>query len=357
MYKFKLAIVILSWNGHHDTIECIDSIYENEYKNIGCYKSKSQECVDFVYENKNKSYKIFLLDNGSNHESVEKIEKWIFEKKLNCLSIDDYAFDEMSKFDDNELIFIKNNENLGFAKGNNYIIKKVKNLCEYILLLNNDVTIETNAISNMIRYIDENKNVGLLSCDIRYYDNKNKLWNAGGKFTWYGDRKYYSQNKIEDYIKKSIEAIKTPFITGCAMLIRTNIIHKYGMFTEKFFFGEEDFNYCRMLEKYNVEIRTLLTSKIYHKVSSSIKQIDDKNHFYSNYILHFTNRIIDQKSFYRYFYWLIWRSIYLFALMVKMSLKTKNIHKSIESIKKIKNYTLNYDEVDYTLFKEIKLNN
>lgn len=52
-----------------------------------------------------------------------------------------------------------------------------------------------NSITKMINYMDIKKDTGAASCNIRYFDDKNKLWNAGGRFTWYGDRKYYSQRR------------------------------------------------------------------------------------------------------------------------------------------------------------------
>ena len=49
----KLAIILLNWNGHEDTVECIESIRENE----------------------EQLFTIFLLDNGSKPESVDYIEE------------------------------------------------------------------------------------------------------------------------------------------------------------------------------------------------------------------------------------------------------------------------------------------
>ena len=54
---YKLGIIIINWNSHHDTIECITSIRNNEVE----------------------LYPIFLLDNGSEKQSVENIEEWLVE--------------------------------------------------------------------------------------------------------------------------------------------------------------------------------------------------------------------------------------------------------------------------------------
>jgi hypothetical protein len=333
----KLGIIILNWNGYKDTIECINSISSNE----------------------EKEYAIFLLDNGSSDESVLNIEKWLnLEYKYSYLALKNTEFNIIDNFEGVRLIFIKGEENLGFAKGNNYVINKIKDLFEYILLLNNDTVITKNALSKMVDYLDVNKNTGAASCDIRYYSDHTKLWNAGGKFTFYGDRKYYRQEKIDEYKKNDAISIKSPFITGCALMIRREILKEYGLLTENFFFGEEDYNYCKRLEKNMVNVETILTSTIYHKISSSIKKLDDESgeRIYNNYILHFSNRIIDHKEFYSYKYWLIWRIFYMIAIMLKVLRKTKNLKIAKYTISQINYYSKNFNGIDYRLFKEIKEN-
>ncbi|MFX3891439.1 hypothetical protein ACJBV1_10980, partial [Streptococcus suis] len=88
----------------------------------------------------------------------------------------------------------------------------------------------------------------------------------------YGDRKYFSQEFIEESEKNKILLIETPFITGCVLMFRKDTIEKYGLLTEDFFFGEEDFNYCMRLKKSGGIAKTYLNTVIYHKVSASIKK-------------------------------------------------------------------------------------
>ncbi len=47
----EVCIIILNWNGWKDTVECLESLYQNKYDN----------------------YKVILVDNASEDESLEKI--------------------------------------------------------------------------------------------------------------------------------------------------------------------------------------------------------------------------------------------------------------------------------------------
>ncbi|MEH7115526.1 glycosyltransferase family 2 protein, partial [Neobacillus niacini] len=248
------------------------------------------------------------------------------------------------------LYLIKGKENLGFAKGNNLVLNKIKNLYSYSLLLNNDTVITKNSISNMIDYLDNNPKSGVISCDIRYYSEPSKLWNAGGYFTWYGDRKYFKQSKIDTYKKNGVQAINTPFITGCALMARKEILLKYGILTEDFFFGEEDFNYCKRLVENNVKVESILSSTIYHKVGTSIKK-SQKN--INSFVLHFSNRIIDLKKFYKPIYWKVWRLLYLSAIFIKVFTITKNLNDTVKVCQYIFEYSTKYNEISYETFLEI----
>ncbi len=49
-----VAIIILNWNGWADTIECLESIFQNNYPN----------------------YKVVLVDNNSSDDSLQKIKDY-----------------------------------------------------------------------------------------------------------------------------------------------------------------------------------------------------------------------------------------------------------------------------------------
>lgn len=99
----KIGIVLLNYKNYLDTINCLESLSKQSYKN----------------------FTICVIDNYSNNNSLDYIKQYSFS---NYISIH----------------YIQNNENLGFAKGNNVGIHylKEKEKCELIFVLNTDTIIE-----------------------------------------------------------------------------------------------------------------------------------------------------------------------------------------------------------------------
>jgi GT2 family glycosyltransferase len=52
--KKNITIIILNWNGWQDTIECLESVFQNNHPN----------------------YNVIVVDNDSNDESVQKIKEY-----------------------------------------------------------------------------------------------------------------------------------------------------------------------------------------------------------------------------------------------------------------------------------------
>lgn len=324
----KLAIIVLNWNGTKDTIECLESLEKNEI------------------------YDIFVLDNGSSEKEKNKLLDYVKNGKYtNDCVIGNNIESVIEKKGVLKIITYK--LNLGFAGGNNYIAEKISEYYEYILLLNNDTEVPKESIENMLQCIKENSYTAI-TCDIRYFYDKNLLWNAGGKFTFYGERKYYSQKKIDKLKHRGIKHIQVDFITGCAMLVSSAYLKKYGLFTNRFFHGEEDFNFCLKAKKRNVRIGVDLDAIIYHKVGRTLKHnADDRQRVFNSKVLHYSNRAIDYKEFYCKSKWLLWKEMYLFLVFVKRIISDRNVKETHYLMKEIrKNVKIN-DKITKSVFDEI----
>lgn len=322
----KLAIIIIDWNGAEDTIECLE-----------CLKNESL-------------YDIYLLDNGSYKSNVDKVLEYLQQddRLRNLRIFKDDSFKD-SAFAVN---YVLSTSNKGFAIGNNYIAEKICDRYEYILLLNNDTDVPSGTIEHMVKTASEKGTVAL-TCDIRSYYQKEKLWNAGGYFTFYGDRKYYRQKKIDALIRKGIRFVDAEFITGCAFLITGEYVKKFGLFTDKFFHGEEDFNLCYRLKKKKFKVGVDLAVTLYHKVGRSIGRATLQNKNYNATLVHFTNRVIDFKDFYGKYQWLLWREMYLILVFLRRVTTDMEYKYAIQLIKRIKYYTNKYDDVKKPLFDEL----
>jgi len=133
-----LTVIIPNYNGKHFLKECFQSL-------------KSQNC----------QFEVIIIDNASQDGSADYIRENYPEFKL-----------------------IENTANLGFATAVNQGIK-VSN-SDYIFLLNNDVYLETDTISNLIKCIKTDENIYAVSSKMIQYHDRTKMDDAGDEYTILG---------------------------------------------------------------------------------------------------------------------------------------------------------------------------
>jgi GT2 family glycosyltransferase len=216
-----IYIILINYNGYRDTIECIQSLSKINYKN----------------------FKIIIVDNASTNNSLDYLNEYI----ENC-------------------IIIQSKENLGFAGGNNLGIEyAIKNGAEYVLLLNNDTIVEHNFLNKMTETFNISKNIGVVGCKIKYYEQKNRIWYGGGRINWFkfiGE--HYGMREIDkgQYDGK----YEIEFMTGCCMLISREVIKKVGLLANEYFMYFEDVDYCVKVKDGGFRIYYNPEAVIYHKV-------------------------------------------------------------------------------------------
>lgn len=122
----SVAIIIVNYNGIEDTIECVKSLNKINYDN----------------------YKIFVIENGSSKKPTK----------------------EQIDYLKGQTVYIESAENLGFSGGNNIGIRKaIENEFDYVLLLNNDTTVEPDFLSILIGVATKKDNAGIVSGKIAFY--------------------------------------------------------------------------------------------------------------------------------------------------------------------------------------------
>jgi GT2 family glycosyltransferase len=317
----QVYIIILNWNGWKDTIECIDSIIQQEYSN----------------------YKIILIDNCSGDDSVTKIHEWAqgvipsqslygkFPKKeeaINILRISESEIETKPLKNENaKIVLIQTEENLGFAKGSNIGIKyALNNQADYVFLLNNDTYIFNKSITELIDFLEKNKNYFAATSQIRYYDNKT-IWHCGGNVTWFYSLKYmFPDENILQIPNEGYSDIS--FVSGCAMMLPVEKLKTFGLLTDRFFFGEEDFEFALRAKKKNLKMACIYSSIILHKVSSSIKKISGNNFSINSAFHYYLCRIINVKHNSNKLFWFFWSAIYsihIFNFLLKKRISMSRI--------------------------------
>ena len=213
---------MLNYNKWQDTVDCINSLKAIDYQN----------------------YKILLVDNGSTNDSFS-----ILSERLSDV--------EITKID----------ENAGYTGGVNFGLEiLLKRKSDYILVLNNDTLVEKTFLSLLVEGMEKNKNAAAACSTILTEHNRNEIWYASGKvIKWRGLAVHTDKGKDFD-VEKYPPYVKTEFITGCLMLLRTDYLSQIGLENDKIFLYLDDIEYSLRIRRKGFELLYIPRSIIYHKV-------------------------------------------------------------------------------------------
>lgn len=247
------------------------------------------------------------------------------------------------------MLFIKNNENLGFACGNNVAIELLNSLnAQYTLLLNNDTELCGDSISMMLASIKERSCAAIIP-QIRYYDPSDVIWNCGGYINKLGVRKYlYANVNIKNVSTKGL--IKVDYGTGCALMI--DLFKLKGELSDKYFFGEEDFEFALRMRRQNESIYCDMDTIIYHKVGASRKKLTEDR--LGHFAYHYTQRLHNLKNYLNPFVW--WLSVVmhmLSSLRLVISSKIFNFSSFINLWKEIVKISSTENKITKDIFMKL----
>lgn len=278
----RTAIIVLNWNGRKLLMECLDSLLK--------------AAGDFF---------VIIADNASSDDSAAEVKKWLCNNNVKGRFVAENEEKDIVA-QGRDVLFYSLKENYGFAKGNNIAIKlAMQSAPERILLLNNDTEVEPDFLVKLEDFQRSHPKFKVLTPLIHFGYDKSRIWNAGGKLKL-GFRKYYYANQTREAVKESLFKPIT-FVTGCALYVSPEQLDAdCKLLTERFFFGEEDFEFSIRMNKQRVNMACVMNSVIYHKVGSSINKSFTPGKFY----IHYLNRFIDIRLNYGKLFYKVWAAVY-----------------------------------------------
>lgn len=167
------------------------------------------------------------------------------------------------------LIYIRSDENLGFAGGNNLGVAAASN--EYLLFLNNDVEISEGFIGKMVSTMELNPEIGILSPLILFFDDPKTIQYAGftemNYITCRNNGIGFKEINLHQYDADDRE---TGYCHGAAMMCRNADLKKVGVMAENYFLYYEELDWCERFKKAGKKIWFIGNAHIFHKESMSV---------------------------------------------------------------------------------------
>ena len=223
----------LNWNRCQDTMTCLDSMSQLQYPNL----------------------RLLLIDNGSTDETVETVAKSFPKVKI-----------------------IVNKTNLGFAAGCNTGLRyALAQNADYILLLNNDIELDSMALRHMLD--QTNHNIGMVAPKIYYHADPTRIWSVGGQ------RHPLTIEKTND-ARGQLDTgqwnttVERDYFVGCVLLFSRRFLTEVGLFDERFFMYYEDSDLSIRARKAGFKLILAPQAHIWHKVALSSGGSDSPNERY-----------------------------------------------------------------------------
>ena len=214
MSTFPLvSIVIVSWNAREYLAECLESLRS------GVYAGPTETIV---------------VDNASADGSAEMVRQQF-----------------------PEVMLIQNPENFGFAKANNIAIRQCKG--RYIALVNSDVHVLKDCISDLVAHCESHPEVGIVGPRVIGGDGQQqrscrgfpRLWNmlcrALALDSIFPDAKCFNGYLLPNWDHDS--CIPVDILSGCFWVVRRDALNDVGLLDESFFIYGEDMDWCKRFWK------------------------------------------------------------------------------------------------------------
>ena len=252
----KLAIILVNWNSYALTDDTLQSLYQTSYQD----------------------YDIICVDNASTDDSLSQL-------KTNHANI----------------IILTCDQNTGFTGGNNKGMQyALEHGYAYTLLLNNDVAVESDFLEPLVQALEANENLGAVQPLIYFHHDRTLIWNAGSRYNkWLGVAKtigynkkdaqhtYRYQNQGDTKATQPIQNIA--WITGCAFMVKTDVLKKVGLLYEPFFIYYEDVDLSFRIKNAGYDLGYTPASVIYHIAGMSHKSSKKTAEGYVSPKVHYLN--------------------------------------------------------------------
>lgn len=242
-----LSVIIVTWNCRQYALDCLASIE----------KGGARRRIHI---------EILLVDNDSTDGTVEAVRK---------------AFPSVH--------VTANRTNAGFATANNQAIRESKG--RYVLLLNPDTLVNTDALDTMTAYLDANGSVAAIGPTVLNGDGTQQFTGVRFPNTWnffsesfFLDR-FFPRSRLFGRHKSLYEDFSKPFsvdfVQGSCLMVRRSVLDSVGLLDESYFMYFEETDLCYRIKNAGYDIHFVPSASITHFGGG------EEGHFTERRLLHY----------------------------------------------------------------------
>ncbi|ADV48889.1 glycosyl transferase family 2 [Cellulophaga algicola DSM 14237] len=263
MNSLKVNIILVNYNTVPDTIECLESILKQDYKN----------------------YQVFLIDNSSKEKTIEELESWckgdymenietnfpeyVYPLKTGSIPFISITENELvgNKKCEEKIILVKANKNDGFAAANNIALNHLNrnSIEEHICwLLNNDTVISPYSIGSLVDFYFLKEKPGIIGTSLMEYSDKTKIQAIGGLYNSISSKLRVPIDAEEFYASKQIK-----YPNGASMIVSKEYLNIVGSISEEYFLYFEELDWILKGRMKGFSPAFLVQELVYHKGGAS----------------------------------------------------------------------------------------
>jgi len=221
-----------------------------------CNAAATRRCLESLKQLSYPQWQLLVVDNASGDGSGETIAGWQGDTSLP------------------DFTFIQSPTNGGYSAGNNLGIQHcLKNNVDAIWILNNDTTVDPNALTALIEA--SNQTGGIVGSLLRYPDGR--FQQAGIRINdWRGQLRGYAADRCEN----ATEPLPVDAISGASWLIPRAVLESVGLLPHEFFLYVEDVAYCVKARRAGFLIHVAPQSVVHHEEGATTGRTSLRTHYY-----------------------------------------------------------------------------
>jgi GT2 family glycosyltransferase len=182
-----------------------------------------------------------VLDNASTDGSVEAIERQFTAVQIIPLT-----------------------ENKGYAGNNNVGIEAaLAQGADWVFVLNEDTILHPDCVCQMVSVAQSDPHIGIIGPMVYHHSEPRTIQTAGGHMNKFWEAQHIAENEPDQGQFYNVHDVN--WISGCAIMVKRQLIEQVGVLDERFFYYWEETEWCMRAQKAGWRIVHVPQARLWHK--------------------------------------------------------------------------------------------